>query len=137
MKKLKLIIITIFFLIIFDLVHMRHYAIIDNGNNGPKGYYFRINEKDDINRVLSRKKYYYTTELNKEYIAVIIYQDGIALMKQFLTGSGNEFKLEIPYGSRIAISLLANSAIFSEWNIKNKNDIGMLQLYDNSQIRNK
>jgi len=42
MKKLKLIIITIFFLIIFDLVHMRHYAIIDNGNNGPKGYYFRI-----------------------------------------------------------------------------------------------
>lgn len=135
MKKTTLIIVIIFFLGILSLKGMKQNVIINNEKSEPMDYYFKIDEKDNIKSVLSSQKYYYTTDVNKKYIAVITYQDDTASMKQLLTENGEEIELKIPYDSKIAISLPANRTIFSRWNLSDKNDDSILQLYDYTWIR--
>ncbi|MGB4660946.1 MAG: hypothetical protein WBI07_17380, partial [Mobilitalea sp.] len=122
MKKTILVIVIIFFLGILFLKSMEQNVIINNEKGAPMDYYFKINEKGNINSVLSRQKYYYTTDINKKYIAVITHKDDSASMKQFLTENGDEIELKIPYGSESAISLPANKTILSKWSLIDKND---------------
>lgn len=72
---------------------------------------------------LNVKSYYYTTDVNKKYIAVITYQDTTALMK-------------LPCGSKIAISLPANRTVSFRWSLSDRNYANsIMQLYDYSWIK--
>jgi len=135
MKKTGLIFFVIFLLGTLLFRNIKQNVILNNEESKSLDYYFKIKKDENINSVLSRQRYYYTTDINKKYIAVITYNDDTASMKQFLTENGGEIKLKIPYGSLIAISLPANRTISYQWTLKNRNYDSILHLYDYSWIR--
>ena len=114
---------------------MERNLIINNEKDVQTDYSFKITEKDNLKSVLSKQKYYYTTDSDKKYISVITCKSDTAVMNQFLTKNGDVIELEMPYDSTVVISLPANRTIAYGWSLDNMNDNSLLQPYDYSWIK--
>lgn len=109
-------------------------VMLDEENSNLLNYEFKISNEEKMDKILSNQKYSYSTNIDKKFIAVIIYDSKNASIQQYLINNKQILDLVIPKESKFIISLPANRIITSTWNIKNelKNDV--IEFLDRSWI---
>ncbi|MFL0247282.1 hypothetical protein [Candidatus Clostridium stratigraminis] len=134
MKFNKYFFVFIVILVTIPLIGCSKQVLLNESNSNLLNYNFKITNLKNIDKTLSNQKYGYSTDPNRKYAAVIIYQGKKASMNQYLVNKSDIVNLNIPKDSFFIISLHANCTIASSWNIKNNIDNGIIQFQNRSWI---
>lgn len=109
-------------------------VIFDEQDRNLLNYNFKIVDLKNIDKTLSNQKYSYSTNIDKKYVAVIIYQSKDASISQYLVKKDESVDLIVPKGSLFIVSLHANRTIAYTWNIRNNIDNGIIKLENRTWI---
>lgn len=134
MVKNRYILIIIMTILLF-ITGCSNQVIKDPKNTNILNYNFKILNLNDIDKVLSKKKYAYTIIPNKMYIAVISIHSHNASINQYFINNNDLIYLTIPKDNDFVISLEANSTITYTWNIANNVDNKVVQFERRSWIK--
>ncbi len=90
-------------------------------------YDFQVTDFKNINKILSEQKYAYYTDSNRKYIAVIIYESGKAVLKQYLIEKDTELDFTISKNSVIIMSFPTNKTDDFAWDVKSNTNNGIIK----------
>lgn len=110
-------------------------VLLDEHNSKLLNYNFRIANLKNIDKTLSKQRYSYSTNIDKECVAVIIYKSKNAAMKQYYVDDyGGNVDITVPKDSKFIISLHESCTITYTWGITNNIDNGVIKLKNRSWI---
>lgn len=109
-------------------------VMLDEENSNLLNYEFKISNEEKMDKILSNQKYSYSTNADKKFVAVIIYDSKNASIQQCLINNKQILDLVIPKESKFIISLPANRIITYTWNIKNQLKNNIIEFVDRSWI---
>lgn len=107
-------------------------VLLNEQNSKLLNYNFKIADLKNIDNTLSNQKYSYSTNIDKNYVAVITYQSKNASINQYLVNKNGTVDFTVPKGSLFIISLPANRTITYTWNIKNSIDNRIIKFENRS-----
>lgn len=129
MSKIGLYTIGSIFLVLFVLfsIGCSNNLPTTSQDNSKLNYDFHINDFKDISKVLSQQKYFYSPDKDKKYIAIIIYNNNNASVKQYLINKNETLDLNISKDSTISMSLPEDTTGDYRWDVKSTTNNGVLK----------
>ncbi|MCY6485449.1 protease inhibitor I42 family protein [Clostridium aestuarii] len=87
-----------------------------------------------MDELLSQGKYTYSTEIDKKYVAIMVYDAEKTTVKEYEFKNNGSVDITVPNNKDFIISLHANRTILYTWNIKNNICNGIVQFVKRSWI---
>ncbi len=115
----KIILLMISFILVISVIVTNTITVHkDSEPESVNGIMKEDNEEWDL--VLQKQKYLKSDRSDESYVAVIVYHNNEAEMKQFLVENKGTINITVPKDSNYIISLPANSTVAYSWNRKNE-----------------
>jgi len=109
-------------------------VVVDEKNSKLLNYEFKIKDFNSMDDIMSKQRYLYTTDIDKTYVAIAVYESPNTSMKQYLVQKDKTVDLTISKDSTFVISLYANSTVAYTWNIKNDINNELIKFIKKSKI---
>ncbi len=132
-KKFSLFSLLIF--LILALAGCNRTSVEQDGSKKLSSYKFKINDFKKMDKILAKQEYNYATDIDKYYIAVIVYDSKNATVNEYEIDNKTITNINIPKNKYLILSFPANRTIEYTWNIKNDISNGILNFDSKSWIK--
>jgi len=97
-------------------------VVVDEKNSKLLNYEFKIKDFNSMDDIMSKQRYLYTTDIDKTYVAIAVYESPNTSMKQYLVQKDKTVDLTISKDSTYT------------WNIKNDINNELIKFIKKSKI---
>lgn len=138
MKKFFLIICIILIIVMsigWNIYSNKKHIIINHDVNNLQEYKFSYNEISKIDKLLTKQKYTYSSNIKDKVISIFILGDNMVIGKEYLISKDSLIDINVPKDKKIIISFPYNKTINYSWNIRNEIDNKILNFNNISKLQ--